>query len=420
MPDPNPNLDHANAAAAAVDPNSPVQKNFIENETGLGPGRSYADVLAGRGVQVTESDKSFFSGLDKANRAKEALEGGAEAEPGPSSETAESSPPAPPRKLTDPPVAPRQRSNFRKLEAERDALRSKLAALEKGGGGGPTAGEGLTSTTSPVTSSSSPDSEQVLAMSKELETLRSELALLDITRSPEFNAKFEAPRSITIKQAKNIAGDKGAEVEVILSMPPGALRDQKLDELLNALPPSTASIVRAANNKLSELDFYKQVEMETHRATATEKAQARVQAQQREATIRMAEFEALAKEWSTGVDVLNPAKSPAAPELLATAKSYFDGSKLSHKERAAVALQAALVPSLLAEQTEMSAEIERLQATLARYTNSLPGAEPASPDTDLPATPDTPEARSKAFFQGLERAKRSDPTFAAVRRPNRY
>src|SRR4030095_8637905 len=128
---------------------------------------------------------------------------------------------------TDPPVARSQRSNFRKLEAAREAdaktwQQEKAELLKQL--------EGYK-----VQSPTSTPPAAVADMAKELEGLKAELAILDISRSPEFQARFEKPKTITVQRAKNIAGAKGAEVEAVLTMPPGGLRDARLEELLKDL-----------------------------------------------------------------------------------------------------------------------------------------------------------------------------------------
>lgn len=387
-------------AAEAVDPNSQHNQDIVSRATTPVPGMSYADRLAGAAKAATEIDVKFLDGLEDANNKKHALpDDGTNGEPLANDDKPE---PSKPRALTDPPVARSQRSNFRVLESQLKEAQSKLAALEKNG----TASDKPSSTTTTANA-------ELLALQKELNEARTELSLLDITKSPEFVQKFDTPRRITVQQAKNISGSNGSEVEAILNMPPGALRDTKLEELYKDLPASTAAIVRAANNKLAELDFYQQIEVEQNRANASARAQQHEAKTAREAALRNATFETLAQEWAQAGVAIDG-------NTLSAARNYFDGSKLNHRERAAAALQSALVPSLLAEAEERESEIGRLQAQLKRFSGSLPGGGNAVQDTDEPMRPQSPGDRDRDFMAGLHKAIKSDPMHTAFRRTQAF
>lgn len=415
MPTEAQNLDAATAAADAVDPNSPQSQEFLQQTQAPRPkGTSYAERLAefrnASPIKTTE-DEQFVKGLEKAVIAKTGtnLEGKVVGDQTKAAEADAAKPASAPveRKLTDPPISGKARPHFKKLEAERDQLRARLQELE---------GKGATQTASSTQSAAAPaPSSDVLAMQKELEGLRAELYALDATRDPAWQQRFQQPREVTVRQAKNMAGDKGAAVENILSMPPGSLRDQKLDELLKELPASTAAIVNAANSKLAAIAFDEQVERENRRLSAGEQIKQRETESQRQATLRGAEFDRLVSEWANTVDFFNPSKSTTAAQNIQLARQFYEG-KMSPRDSAAVALQATMVNSILAENNEQAQEIERLQAQLARFTGSLPVDDAAG--SDEPTRPMTDQEQDRKFLAGLEKAQQG--RFSDFRRPQRY
>lgn len=422
MPE-NTNLDAANAAAAAVDPNSPTQAAFLSTVQARSPADVMRESQAGammphaRAVPGLDGNTSFGRGLDQALAAKQTQEGGdtdasAAASVQPSDQPSQ---PAEPRKLTDPPLVNKhQRSNFRKLEEaratdaqkwqqERTQLLGELETFRKGG-----------------SSVTQPDSKFADVLN-ENEKLKQELTLLDITRSPEFSARFDKPREIAITQAANMAGQKGADVKAILAMPAGGLRDAKMEELLAELPPSTGSIIKAANERLAALEFNKQMDIETARATMGERMKQQEQQVALQAVQRNREFDSVLNDWRSSVDVLDPAKHKGATALTQQAKQFYDGTGLSNSERAAVALQAALLPAMIEQLNEAHAEIVRLSKGMARYEDSLPGDSAAFEGNDQQSRqPRNPEERKAQFERGLDDVLRQDPGFASQRRARLY
>lgn len=412
-----PNQAAAEAAAAAVDPNSAVQQSMLGKITG----KSHADTLN----QETMAHARVVPGMDMegefAKKFEQALAAKDQSEPRTGTSRADQeidrreqqqAPPAQaqPAAPRDPLAPPKigKHGHIRQLkegiaakeqswEQEKSTLLKELETLKQ--------------TATP----------QLTEIMKENERLQREITLLDITKSPQFASKFEQPRRVTITQAKNIAGDKGPEVEMVLSMPAGLLRDQKLDELMSELPASTAAIVKAANSKLAEIDFSRQVEIETAKAGLEDhlKQQERLTLAQKHAQER--EFEELLKSWQTEVDALNPAKNKNAGHVVETAKRMFDGSGLGPKERAAAALQASLMPVLLEEHNALQEEVARLQAALQRYEGGIPdGGDASAGAPNVPSLPQNQGERLTDFERRLEEKMRRDPTWSQQRRGRLY
>lgn len=420
----NPNLTAASSAADAVDPGSVQNARFIAQMNARSPADLMREQQAQRGqpaaraVPDLDQNNDFMKGLDQAIGQKTNQDSGdvsPEPETGQDGKGGEPALPPAERKLTDPPKIP-NRQHVKALKQsfaqDRQSWEQERATLLK-------QLEDLKGSSAPQPKpESTPQLTEILTENK---TLKEELALLDITRSPDFNAKFENPKRVTIQQAKNIAGPKAADVEAILSMPPGSLRDGKLEELLGELPPSTAAIVKAANNKLAEIDFSRQVEIETARASMTERQKAREQQLMMVQAQRSREFDALLKEWQSEVDALDVGKNKEANVLISQARQLFNGEGLSDRERAAAALQSALLPAVLREHEQALAEVQKLKSALARYEGGLPsedgGAAIESNDTRVPASP---AERIRGFEQGLDQAMRRDPTWAQQRKGRIY
>lgn len=408
-----PNQAAAEAAAAAVDPKGETQAALLGKLSGKSP----ADIMrdrqthaSARTVPGMDMESEFAKKFDQALAAKADTESPAQpASPVPNDARIAVQPPAKVDPLAPPKIG--KHGHIRQLkegiaakeqswEAEKAELVQKLQQLE----------------------ASRPTSDPKLAeILQENERLQRELVLLDITKSPTFASKFEQPRKVTIAQAKNIAGDKGAEVEVVLSMPAGIIRDQKLEELMAELPASTAAIVKAANTKLAEIDFSRQVEIETAKVGLDDhlRQQERLtllQKQQQEQ-----EFNELLRSWQSDVDALNPAKNKDANRVIESAKQFFDGTNLGPKERAAAALQASLLPVLLEEHNALQSEVTKLRQALSRYESGLPGDGDARNETpNVPSLPQNQEDRLMDFERRLEEKMRRDPTWAGQRRGRLY
>lgn len=312
----------------------------------------------------------------------------------------------PERALTDPPVRGKTRQHFKALEQskrnleqtaqqqqqaweqERTALKTELETLKKGRG---------------------PEHEQ------ELQRLREEIAALDITRDPQFAARFEKPREIAIGQAANLSGARAADVKAVLAMEPGTLRDQRLQEILGELPASVAAVVKAANDKVLGLSFERQVELETARSTWQQRAEAKAQQQRLEQARREQALPTLVEQWKGSVDMLNPDKYPGATKVVADASRFFKGDGLSDSEKAAVALQSAMFVPLSVEYENALQEVESLKARLAKYERSFPSGDGRGEGSQQ-HDPRNADERIERFNRGLDRVVWEDPTFGGARR----
>lgn len=401
----------AEKAAEAVNPSSPAQAGLL----GVLRGKSPADAMQDQRTHAQArrdpiadpvAEDQFGANFEKALAAKQSANGEPQQAPQSEAAPAQSPPPEKPSPLAPPKIG--KHGHIRQLkegmaakeqgwEQERATLLKELETLK------------APKQTDP----------KIADIIKENEALRRDMTLMDITRSPEFQSKFEQPRKVTILQAKNIAGDKGAEVETILSMPAGLLRDQKLDELISELPASTAAIVKAANSKLAEIDFGKQVEIETAKLGLEDHLRNREKQQLIQKQRQDSEFNELLSDWSRQVDALNPEKNKGASDVVGRAKAIFDG-QMDVKERAAAALNSALMPVLLEEHSKAIAEVERLAAALARYEEGMPGGSSGSDDTDSPRVPQSQADRMAAFERGLDEKMRRDPTWSQQRRGRLY
>jgi hypothetical protein len=423
MPD-NPNATATAAAAAAVDPNSPLQQAMLAK---MSTARSYADNLndatmgRARAMPGLDTDSDFAKGLEAAIMARPPEPGDGSAQgfkdiPGLDQPSQEQPAPVdqPERKLTDPPIrraATVQKHKFKELKTELAQTREQWQARE----------QELTRELETLRAAPKPAAvpDPVIAdIIAERDTLRQELTAYGAVKNPQLDLK----QKVTITQAKNIAGDKGSLVETVLMMPPGALRDAKLDELLGELPVSTAAIVRNANEKLAAIDFDRQIEVETAKASVGERVKFQEQQALAAKANRAREFDNLVNEWKGSVDALDPAKDKGAIARIAQAREWFEGKQMNAKEQAALAVQAALVPALVQESQNLEQEVQRLRSALARYEGSLPNGDTAVEMDGAPSPPRNFEERQSEFERGLAMAQRvrQDPTFAEARRAKMY
>lgn len=412
MPDELNNAAATETVAAAVNPNSHQSQALLNK---MANARSFADAMNEqtlgkvRTVPGLDETSPFSIGLAQALEAKSNAKetGGApDSAPPPESDLSGApADPAEPRKLTDPPMrrATIQKHHFKELKTELAQTREQWQVRER---------ELLQQLETLKTSPAKQD-PVVSDIIKERDALRTELSAYGSVKNPVLDAQQAA----TIRQAKNLSGDKGSLIETILSMPVGSVRDTKLEEILSDLPSSTASIVNAANQKLAAIEFERGVEIETAKATVGERQRLAEQTVLAAKAARSREFDVLVSEWSREVDALDIGKDKSASARIAQAKQWYDGGgNLSHKEQAALTLQAALMPVLIEESQAQAVEIARLRSTLARYEGSLPdGNAQIDSDAEVPV-PRTPEERQAQFSRGLDEAMRRDPTFAGHRR----
>lgn len=418
MPDENNNAVATAAVADAVNPNS-TQSQALLNK--MASARSFADSMneqtLGRARAVPGLDESspFAKGLEAAIGNKAVSEQtGAPETPAPSETEQPVIQPAPAdRKLTDPPVrkATIQKHHFKELKTELAQTRDQWQARER---------ELLQQIeqfkTTPT--KADPASDPVISdIIKERDSLRTELAAYGAAKNPVLDAQQAA----TIRQAKNLSGEKGSLIETVLSMPAGAHRDAKLEEILTDLPPSTASVVKAANQKLAAIEFERGVEVETAKATLGERQKQAEQQAVAQRSIRSREFDSLVTEWSREVDALDGTKDKQAASRISQARQWFEnGGALSPKEQAAIAVQAALMPVLIEESQAQAAEILRLRTALSRYEGSLPDGDTRIEHDTAQPQPRNVEERQQQFVRGLEDAMHRDPTFAGHRRAKLY
>lgn len=360
------------------------------------------------------ADDNFIAGLEQA-LIKDTGAGFADALPlnnlsGGSAPPASSPPTTEPpveRKLTDPPIKGKAREHFKALEQskreleqstqqqqqaweqEKARLTAELETLKKG-------------------QASNEDQQELLR-------LREEVAALDVTRDPTFSARFEQPREIAITKAANLSGSRSADVKAVLSMEPGTLRDQRLQEILGELSPSVQAIVKAANEKVLALEFQRGVEIDTAKATWKTRAEQKALQQRAEQAKREQALPALVEAWKGTVDMLDTAKYPRAAQVIADATRFFKGDGLGPSEQAAVALQSAMFVPLSEEYDKAQTEIQTLREKLARYERSFPTGDGRGENQGTPM-PRNADERIAAFNRGLDRAIFEDPTFSGARR----
>lgn len=420
MPDAPDNATLTAQVADSVNPASPQSQALLAK---MSTARSYADSMndatlgRARAVPGLDESSTFAKGLEQALSNKAVSDGGGQPEtngdetPGRTETSpATSAAPPPDRKLTDPPLrkATIQKHHFKDLknelaqtreqwQAERVQLLQQIEQFKA----------------TPAISTPDPVVAEIL---KERDSLRTELAAYGAVKNPVLDAQQAA----TIRQAKNLSGDKGSLIETVLSMPAGSTRDAKLEEILSDLPASTASIVKAANQKLAAIEFERGVEVETAKATLGERQKQAEQQQLAQRASRSRDFDSLVSEWRSEIDALDPAKDKQATARIAQARQWFEGGNLSHKEQAAIVVQAALVPSLVEESQSLAAEVQRLRTALSRYEGSTPQGDARVEIDGGEAPPRNFEERQSQFNRGLDEAMRRDPTFAGHRRAKLY
>ena len=269
---------------------------------------------------------------------------------------------------------------FKKLKAERDAVKAELEKLK----------------TAPKGTPETEYQTRISAIEAEKNALSEQLRLLDIERHPGFQKKYDSRIEATHELIKVSAGQEGEVLSKLLKVPQSEQRDAQIDRLISELPPSKAAKVGALMARLDEINternaelndsktryesIVKQKQVESETALATAKAESEKVWANTAASARALEV----FEPKDGDDAWNGEVN----ERLKLASQIFNGEN-SEEDLAKAALWAASGPKyreLLHAQIELNgrlqAELSKLKSVDAKLETSSNSAAKSSAKSD--------------------------------------
>lgn len=130
--------------------------------------------------------------------------------------------------------------------------------------------------------------QEIEQTKKELEEYRDTLRRVRLEEDPKFKSYFEQQINRRVERAKEVVGkDKATQLESILKLPEGDLRDNQLEEFVSDLTPTKQTRLVKALEEITDLKQERQSEIErfkTEGKAIEERRQAeQVKAQQEEA-----------------------------------------------------------------------------------------------------------------------------------------
>jgi len=241
------------------------------------------------------------------------------------------------------------------------------------------------------------DKDRIAQLEGLLKESLEKINVLDVRENPLFKKHFDGKVSAAVAAAKAAAGDQAALIDEVLKLS-GAARDEKLEEVLDAIPSSLAKgkVLRAIGD-LDTVEAERQAELaraELHKegavATATARQQAAVKAAEAEFSKIIRGFQ----DPKDGFPILrrvegNDAHNQRAAQIEADAKALITGKGVKPDQIMRGAVFAAVMPHALqeyaAEQQAHAAEVASLQAQIAELKGAQPGGGGASAPSTAPA-----------------------------------
>jgi major membrane immunogen (membrane-anchored lipoprotein) len=232
-----------------------------------------------------------------------------------------------------------------------------------------------------------------LVSNEELESLKAKLVEYDtalkvtaVERHPQFQKYFEERNKNLIETAKEVAGEKVAN---LMQLPPGPHRDALMNEAVAELSPIQQMQFGAVLVQKTTLDRERAGELS--RASQSYQAMQAQRAQQEHAAKEQAkaELETVLKDWSDpdrGSPLLKPG-SPHAEKIQAQARAIYAG-QLDNRNMAKASIWAAKGPVLASElkgALTRIAELEAQVSSLSAAKPSIDGSSGPASNSDLPS-----------------------------------
>lgn len=266
---------------------------------------------------------------------------------------------------------------FKKLKAERDAVRQELEALKKA----PNATEEYVN--------------KLKVIEDEKKALSEQLRLLDIERHPEFQQKYNSRIEATHELIKVSAGEQGELLSKLLRVPQNDTRDAQIDRIISELPPSKQAKVGALMARIDEISTDRSKELNDAKTRYENVIQARQQEaeqQTMQAKISSEKTWASVKESARALEVFEPKEGDEAwnsevNDRVELARRIFNGEN-DEADLAKAALWAAAAPKYrellhaqMALNGKLQAELSKLRSSEAKVSTSTePGRKAPSND----------------------------------------
>lgn len=214
------------------------------------------------------------------------------------------------------------------------------------------------------------------ARDKEAKELSERLRLVEVEQHPQFQAYFKAKTDQQLAIAKAAGGDKAVE---ILKLPPGAYRDQQLEELSAELTPLKSAQLAGVLIRMEEINAEKANEIAKAKESYEQlqsNNKAQLEKQRGEMT---AMFENVTKEVTDkekGLAVFQEREgdeewNKGVRERLSLARHAFEG-KLKPEDAARAIYWSAAAPQLLVQLKGVMAEKAALEKQVAELRAATP------------------------------------------------
>ena len=283
---------------------------------------------------------------------------------------------------------------FKKLKAERDAVRQELDALKKA----PNATEEYVN--------------KLKVIEEEKKALSEQLRLLDIERHPEFQQKYNSRIEATHELIKVSAGEQGELLSKLLRVPQNDTRDAQIDRIISELPPSKQAKVGALMARIDEISTDRSKELNDAKTRYESVIQTRQQeAEQQTMSAKLASEKtwATVKESARALEVFEPKEGDTAwnEEVngrIELARQIFNGEN-DEADLAKAALWAASAPKyreLLHAQMALNG---KLQAELNKLRNSDAKVSTSSEPGRKSPVNDGPDATANDFVKQFLKAR---------------
>lgn len=266
---------------------------------------------------------------------------------------------------------------FKKLKAERDAVRQELEALKKA----PNVTEEYVN--------------KLKIIEDEKKALSEQLRLLDIERHPEFQQKYNSRIEATHELIKVSAGEQGELLSKLLRVPQNDTRDAQIDRIISELPPSKQAKVGALMARIDEISTDRMKELndaKTRYESVIQTRQQEAEQQTMQAKISSEKTWASVKESARALEVFEPKEGDEAwnsevNDRVELARRIFNGEN-DEADLAKAALWAAAAPKYrellhaqMALNGKLQAELSKLRSSEAKVSTSTePGRKAPSND----------------------------------------
>jgi hypothetical protein len=291
--------------------------------------------------------------------------------------------------------------NFKVLEAARDEFRAKYEAAEK-------RAKEFEAKLQEQSTRTPPELEEA---KKQLEEYRTYIQQHDLERSPEFQNAFDKPIAQTIKDAKDMLGDRGTQLEKILKAPDDEWRNDRIKEFVKELDDDfEKDTVRDAVRTLKKLQrgrseaLLEAADGVKALKELNAKKAADQMAQHKEARTRLAEA-ALSAASSTLEDFRetdDAEHNKTVAENKAMLRSFVS-SDLPPEEFATMATWAVKGYRSRAEMQQLRDRIAMLESEIGKLAGASPDLDGGGGGSDSSDKADTPEKMGARFIEASQR-----------------